>query len=218
MVKMFLALVIALAVEGCASTRPVLYPNAHFNAVGAEAAERDIASCMELAESAGADAAGSDAGQAAARTAGGAAVGIGSGRRGRRGRGRGGLRSGDWSGQWRDRRTPALDIQQAETQSCLRELRQQMSSGARVSARGLGLTVHHPRDGSCARAPARSRVQMDCALLYPSCTQQRPRPSARSMGAGLTRRRSGTSKRKRAFPWRTSCGSWGGWSCRPSGM
>ena len=70
MCKMFLALVMALAVEGCASTRPVLYPNAHFNAVGAEAAARDIASCMDLAESAGADAAGRDAGQAATRTAG----------------------------------------------------------------------------------------------------------------------------------------------------
>jgi outer membrane lipoprotein SlyB len=79
MCQMFLALVMALAVEGCASTRPVLYPNAHFNTVGSEAADRDIASCMDLAESAGADAAGSDAGQAATRTAGGAAVGAASG-------------------------------------------------------------------------------------------------------------------------------------------
>jgi hypothetical protein len=77
--KMFLALVMALAVEGCASTRPVLYPNEQFNAVGAEAAERDIASCMALAEAAGADAAGRDAGQAVARTATGAAVGAASG-------------------------------------------------------------------------------------------------------------------------------------------
>jgi outer membrane lipoprotein SlyB len=79
MFKVFLTLVIALAVEGCASTRPVLYPNEHFNAVGSEAAERDIASCMDLAASAGADSDGSDAGQAAARTAGGAAVGAASG-------------------------------------------------------------------------------------------------------------------------------------------
>jgi outer membrane lipoprotein SlyB len=79
MLKMVLALVMALTVEGCASTRPVLYPNEHFTAVGAEAAERDIASCMTLAESAGADAAGSDAGQAAARTAGGAAIGAATG-------------------------------------------------------------------------------------------------------------------------------------------
>ncbi|HEX9872622.1 MAG TPA: glycine zipper family protein [Candidatus Tectomicrobia bacterium] len=79
MVKIFLTLVIALAVEGCASTRPVLYPNEHFNAVGSEAAERDIASCIALAESAGADSDGSDVGQAAARTAGGAAVGAATG-------------------------------------------------------------------------------------------------------------------------------------------
>jgi hypothetical protein len=77
--KIFLTLVMVLAVEGCASTRPVLYPNEYFNAVGPEAAERDIASCMELAESAGADSGGSDVGQAAARTAGGAAVGAASG-------------------------------------------------------------------------------------------------------------------------------------------
>jgi outer membrane lipoprotein SlyB len=79
MVKLWLTLVMALAVAGCASSRPVLYPNAHFTAVGAEAAERDIASCMELATSAGAGAAGSGAGQAAARTAGGAAVGAATG-------------------------------------------------------------------------------------------------------------------------------------------
>jgi outer membrane lipoprotein SlyB len=73
------ALVMALAVVSCASPRPVLYPNAHFQAVGAEAAARDIASCMDLAEAAGAHAAGTDAGQAATRTAGGAAVGAAAG-------------------------------------------------------------------------------------------------------------------------------------------
>lgn len=79
MLKFFVALVIALAVASCASTRPVLYPNEHFTAVGSEVAQRDIASCMDLAESAGADAADSSAGQAAARTGGGAAIGAASG-------------------------------------------------------------------------------------------------------------------------------------------
>jgi outer membrane lipoprotein SlyB len=79
MLKLWLTLVIALATAGCATARPVLYPNAHFNAVGSAAADRDIASCMELAAAAGADAAGSRAGQAAARTAGGAAVGAATG-------------------------------------------------------------------------------------------------------------------------------------------
>ncbi len=75
MFKIFLTLVIALAMEGCASTRPVLYPNEHFKTIGSEAAERDIASCMNLAESAGANSYGSDAGQAVTTTAGGAASG-----------------------------------------------------------------------------------------------------------------------------------------------
>ena len=79
MFKIFLTLVIVLALEGCASTRPVLYPNEHFNIVGKETAERDIASCIDLAEAAGAESGGSDAGQAAAKTAGGAAVGAASG-------------------------------------------------------------------------------------------------------------------------------------------
>lgn len=79
MFKIFLALVIALAVEGCASTQPVLYPNEHYKAAGSEAAERDIKICMDLAESAGADSGGSDAGDAAATTAGGAAIGAASG-------------------------------------------------------------------------------------------------------------------------------------------
>lgn len=79
MFKIILTLVIALAMEGCASTRPVLYPNEHFNNVGSKAAERDVARCMDLAEAAGADSDGSDAGQAAATTAGGAAIGAASG-------------------------------------------------------------------------------------------------------------------------------------------
>jgi outer membrane lipoprotein SlyB len=79
MFKSLLAFAIALMAAGCASTKPVLYPNDHFSRVGPEAAERDIESCMRLAESAGADSAGSSAGQGAAQTAGGAAVGAASG-------------------------------------------------------------------------------------------------------------------------------------------
>jgi OmpA family protein len=79
MLKLVVAFVVALAVVGCASTRPVLYPNEHLSAVGSEVAQRDIASCMDLAESAGADRTAGDAGQAAVRTGGGAAVGAASG-------------------------------------------------------------------------------------------------------------------------------------------
>lgn len=35
---------------GCASQRPVLYPNAHYRTVGAATAEADIETCMVLAE------------------------------------------------------------------------------------------------------------------------------------------------------------------------
>jgi len=79
MFKFFLTLVIALAMEGCASSRPVLYPNEHLNSVGPVAAKGDIANCMHLAEAAGADSDGSDSGQAAGQTLGGAAVGAASG-------------------------------------------------------------------------------------------------------------------------------------------
>jgi outer membrane lipoprotein SlyB len=79
MFKILPAFVIALLTAGCASTKPVLYPNDHFSGVGQETAERDIENCMRLAESAGADSAGSSVGQGAAQTAGGAAVGAASG-------------------------------------------------------------------------------------------------------------------------------------------
>jgi outer membrane lipoprotein SlyB len=37
-------------VAGCASKRPVLYPDAHYEAVGREVAEVDVEECMRLAE------------------------------------------------------------------------------------------------------------------------------------------------------------------------
>jgi outer membrane lipoprotein SlyB len=79
MFKIIMVVFIALIVEGCASTRPILYPNEYLNSVGSKVAERDVENCMDLAEAAGADSAGSDAGQAAANTVGGAAVGAASG-------------------------------------------------------------------------------------------------------------------------------------------
>jgi outer membrane lipoprotein SlyB len=79
MFKILLGFMIVLMAAGCATTKPVLYPNDHFSRVGREAAERDIESCMRLAESAGADSAPSSAGQGAAQTFGGAAIGAASG-------------------------------------------------------------------------------------------------------------------------------------------
>ena len=46
-----LPLTLSLAL-GCASPRPVLYPNDHLEAVGVEASRQDIEACIELAESA----------------------------------------------------------------------------------------------------------------------------------------------------------------------
>ena len=63
----------------CASPKPVLYPNAHYQSVGEQAAQRDIRECSELASSAGAHAADGKATEVAKRTAGGAAIGAASG-------------------------------------------------------------------------------------------------------------------------------------------
>jgi outer membrane lipoprotein SlyB len=79
MFKIILILAIALAMAGCSATRPVLYPNEHLNAVGRDAADRDIADCMALAESAGANAGSGSAGHVATTTAVGAALGAATG-------------------------------------------------------------------------------------------------------------------------------------------
>jgi outer membrane lipoprotein SlyB len=42
-------LMAALFISACAAKRPVLYPNDHYNAVGKEAAQRDIDACLRLA-------------------------------------------------------------------------------------------------------------------------------------------------------------------------
>lgn len=74
------AIVVACAavfVSGCAASRPVLYPNAHLNSVGAAQAEQDIDECIALADASGAGAGkGADI---AKKTAGAAAVGGASG-------------------------------------------------------------------------------------------------------------------------------------------
>ena len=62
-----------LFVTGCATKRPVLYPNAHLEAVGQAASKRDISACMELASSA--DLEKDKAAETAKSTATGAAVG-----------------------------------------------------------------------------------------------------------------------------------------------
>lgn len=63
----------SLFLIGCAAERPVLYPNAHLNTVGAASAEQDINECIALAQGAGVGP--SKAGQVAERTATAGAVG-----------------------------------------------------------------------------------------------------------------------------------------------
>jgi len=49
-----MATALMTALGACASTeRPVLYPNAHLQAVGSVAAQRDIDQCLQLAEGSG---------------------------------------------------------------------------------------------------------------------------------------------------------------------
>jgi hypothetical protein len=47
------AVLAVLMLSACSSARPVLYPNAHLQSVGKEAAEQDIEACKQLAESSG---------------------------------------------------------------------------------------------------------------------------------------------------------------------
>jgi len=44
---------VLLVLAGCATQRPVLYPNAKYNQVGPEAAQRDVDDCIRFAEQSG---------------------------------------------------------------------------------------------------------------------------------------------------------------------
>ena len=72
-------LYLGLAVTGCSSPTPVLYPNAHLATVGQAAARRDISECKAMAESYGASAQKGSAANVAGSTAigGGAGAAVG---------------------------------------------------------------------------------------------------------------------------------------------
>src|SRR5262245_26588258 len=72
------AVVAGLGIAGCATPKPILYPNAHLQQVGPEAAERDTAECRHLAESAGATVT-AEGGQVAGSAVMGGAVGAAAG-------------------------------------------------------------------------------------------------------------------------------------------
>jgi len=69
----------SLLLAACSTAHPVLYPNAHMQSVGKEAAGQDIEDCKQLAESAGAEEGSGKAGRVATGTAVGAGVGAASG-------------------------------------------------------------------------------------------------------------------------------------------
>lgn len=73
------AIVGLLCLTACSSAHPVLYPNAHLQSVGKEAAEHEIQVCKQAAEEAGAQAGGGSAGRVATNTVVGAGVGAASG-------------------------------------------------------------------------------------------------------------------------------------------
>ena len=75
----WIILFVGLAVTGCSSPAPVLYPNAHLTTVGQAAANRDIADCKVMAESYGASAKKGSAANVAGSTAigGGAGAAVG---------------------------------------------------------------------------------------------------------------------------------------------
>ncbi len=72
-------LLIMLLVAGCAASKPILYPNAHLQEVGKEAAERDVDECREMANDAGATASQGKSGQVAGSTVAGGAIGSAAG-------------------------------------------------------------------------------------------------------------------------------------------
>lgn len=64
---------------GCAKAKPVIYPNAHYRDIGQQAAQQDIANCMELAHSAGVSSTRREAEEEASKAAGGTAAGAATG-------------------------------------------------------------------------------------------------------------------------------------------
>ena len=71
--------ILAVLLSACAGPKPILYPNAHLQTVGQDAAKEDIAQCRDMAEAAGAKPGQNRAGQVAGSTAVGAGVGAAGG-------------------------------------------------------------------------------------------------------------------------------------------
>ncbi len=70
---------LALCLLSACAPKPILYPNAHYNEVGQETAERDIDECSHMAKEAGASSGQGKGGQVAGNTAAGGAIGSAAG-------------------------------------------------------------------------------------------------------------------------------------------
>jgi hypothetical protein len=69
----------SLLLAACSTANPILYPNAHMQSVGKEAAGQDIEDCKKLAESAGAEEGSGKAGRVATGTVVGGGIGAAAG-------------------------------------------------------------------------------------------------------------------------------------------
>lgn len=65
--------------SGCSASKPILYPNQHYQQVGADTAESDIKECRELAESSGASPTQGKTAQVGTSTVAGGAIGAAAG-------------------------------------------------------------------------------------------------------------------------------------------
>ncbi len=70
---------LSLLLAGCATHKPILYPNEHYQQVGADAAQADIQDCMAMAKEAGAFSSDGRTAQVATGTVAGGAVGSAAG-------------------------------------------------------------------------------------------------------------------------------------------
>ncbi|ODT45630.1 MAG: hypothetical protein ABS70_02785 [Nitrospira sp. SCN 59-13] len=71
--------VLSLVLSGCAGPKPILYPNAHYQQVGADAAQADVQDCIALAKEAGASSSEGKTAQVATGTVAGGGVGSAAG-------------------------------------------------------------------------------------------------------------------------------------------
>ena len=116
-----------MLMAGCAAKRPVLYPNAQLERVGAAVAQRDIDACIALAKAGGADTdregrvAGSTAAGAVVGGATGAATGavLGNAGRGAGAGAAGGAAAGLFRGLFRAREPDP--VHRAWVEKCLRD-------------------------------------------------------------------------------------------------